>query len=346
MICGCATVPQEGAPAPEIEAAIEDLPDAMEENRPRIFSPKEENSPQIKEIQPGDYRFKVGDKIEISVWGEKDMTRQVVVQPDGKVGYFLMGEIRAVDQTFKELRTELEKGLSKYIRNPRVTIIGMEFAGNYATILGAVMKPGRHIISRTDRVLDLLAASGGFRYMDSDDTAFAGDFSDLKAAYLSRNGQIVDVDFVTLIKDGDMAQNAPIEVGDFIYIPSSTSQLIFVLGEVERARAIPFRGRTTLLEALASAGGFDERTACKRSICIVRGSLKNPTVIMANFPRILSGKDKNVVLDPGDIVYVPSTFITEVERLSRKIIPFLDVVLKGDATRDIFKGDKSSWYRD
>ena len=291
------------------------------------------------------YRFQVGDKIEISVWGEPDMTREVVVLPDGTVSYFLIGEIQAVGKTFMELREELEKRLSKYILDPSVTIIGKSFAGTFATILGAVKKPGRHAVAQTDRVLDVISKAGGLRYVTSFgyEFTFAGHIANLKLAYLSRKGQMVDIDFVALIDYGDMLQNIPIQVGDFIYIPSSFSDQIYVLGEVRRPTTVPYSGRTSLLEAIASAGGFVETTACKRSVCIVRGSLKDTEVMRANFPKILKGKENNIMLEPGDIVYVPSTFITDVERLSAKIIPFLEAVIGGDEVIDIGQRRWKTW---
>jgi polysaccharide export outer membrane protein len=134
-----------------------------------------------------------------------------------------------------------------------------------------------------------------------------------------------------------MSQNIPVQVGDFIYIPSSTTQQVFVLGEVNHPRSMPYRYTTTLLEAVTSAGGFNETTACKRSVCIVRGSLTKPEIIIVNFNKIVSGKENNIVLDPGDIVYVPSTFITDVSRVSRQIIPFLNVIILGDEAVDVFE---------
>ncbi len=293
-----------------------------------------------------DYQFQAGDKIEISVWGEPDMTREVVVLPDGTVSYFLIGEIQAVGKTFSELRKELEGRLAKYILQPKVTIIGKTFTGTFVTVLGAVSKPGQHAVSQTDRVLDVIAKAKGFKYLNTDDISFAGDIASLKLAYLSRKGRLVDVDFDALIKDGDMSQNIQIETGDFIYIPSSTTQLIFVLGEVQHPRAVPFRGRTTLLEALTSAGGLDEITACKSSVCIVRGSLTKPEVTRIDVRKIYSGETNNLQLYAGDIVYVPSTFLTNVERISRKIIPFLDVIIKGDEVRQLLKGRKDLIYSD
>jgi|GEM_PF-339202 len=288
-----------------------------------------------KPIVYDDYHIKPGDQMEISVFGEPDMRKRIIVQPDGKLSYFLVGEITVAGLTFGELRKEIENRLSKYILSPSITIIGEKYEGNFITILGAVEKPGRHSVFQMDTVLDSIARAEGLKFIDSDDSSFAGEIANLKLAYLSRNGKLLDVDFVRLINNGDMSQNISVQVGDFIYIPSSTTQQVFVLGEVNYPRSIPYRGTTTLLEVITSARGFNEKTACKRSICVVKGSLIKPEIIILNFNKIVSGKEKNIVLDPGDIVYVPSTFITDVERISGQIIPFLNTIISGDEVLDI-----------
>ncbi len=288
----------------------------------------------VKPVVYNEYHIKPGDQMEISVFGEPDMRKRIIVQPDGKLSYFLVGEIEVVGMTFGDLRGELEKRLSEYIISPSVTIIGEKYEGNYITLMGAVQKPGRHPVFQTDTVLDAIARAEGLKYMYSDDFSFAGDIANLKLAYLSRKGRLMDVDFLSLIDNGDMTQNIDVEVGDFIYIPSSTTQQVFVLGEVNYSRSIPYRGTTTLLEAITSAGGFNERTACKRSVCVITGSLQKPEINIVNFNKIIKGKEKNIVLEPGDIIYVPSTFVTDVERVSGQIIPFLNSIISGDNALD------------
>jgi len=288
-----------------------------------------------KSVVYHDYYIKPGDQMEISVFGEPEMMKRIIVQPDGKLSYFLVGEITVVGMTFSELRKELEKRLAKYILSPSVTIIGEKYEGNYITVLGAVQKPGRHSVFQSDKVIDALSRAEGLRFIETDDSSFAGEIANLKLAYLSRNGKLLDVDFVKLINNGDMSQNISIQVGDFIYIPSSTTQQVFVLGEVNFPRSIPYRATTTLLEAITSANGFNESTACKRSVCVIKGSLVKPEIKIVNFNKILKGKELNIVLDPGDIVYVPSTFVTDVERVSGQIIPFLNSIILGDDAIDV-----------
>jgi len=291
--------------------------------------------PEIKfNTIKSDYVLKPGDKIEISVWGET-MDRVLTVRPDGFISYILIGEFSVVGKTFPELKTLIESKLSKYIISPNVSIIGREFKGSFVSILGAVDQPGRKVISTTDRVLDVLTAAGGLKYED-----FGGDggeVANLKGAYLSRKGELINVDFSKLIYDGDMSQNIPVMVNDFIYIPSSVGVPIYVTGEVIRPRSFPFRGQPKLIDAITAAGGI-KIGANRTNISIVRGGMIKPTIVTYNYFHIIKGKIANPSLEPGDIIYVPPSTLTKVERLSTRIIPFLNAIIDSGRAKDTIKG--------
>lgn len=303
------------------------------QSRPEPFEEPARPEARLRDIpQPEytDYRLKPGDEIEISVWGE-DMTKTLVVRPDGKISYPLANEIRVVGMTFEELKDILYERLSKYIINPKITIVGKSFSGNFVSILGAVKDPGRKVINQNERVLDVISKAKGLRYEDLGGSG--GEVANLKQAYLSRGGSLVPVDFPGLIYEGDMTQNVPVMIGDFIYIPSSIGQPIYITGEVRRPHSLPFRGSPTLLDAVSSAQGFLS-AADKTRICIVRGSLYKPEITLVNYNKILEGKVKNFNLEPGDIVHIPPTSLTKLERISTQILPFLDDILKADEIRD------------
>ncbi|MBF0199496.1 MAG: polysaccharide biosynthesis/export family protein [Planctomycetes bacterium] len=280
--------------------------------------------------EEGDYKIKSGDTIEISVWGE-DMTREIQVRPDGKISYILIGEIEVVGKTFKALKDDIETRLSRYILDPNVTIIGKSFEGNFVSILGAVEKPGRKIVGRDDRVLDVLAKAEGLLFQEQGE--FNGEIANLNAAYLSRRGQLMDVDFAKLLQEADMSQNLRIQIGDIIYIPSAFEIPVFITGEVKFPTSMPFRGKPTLMEGITQAGGFNTK-AKKSSVYLVRGGLRSPEITVINYHDIISGKVVNPLLEPHDIIYVPPTTLTRVERLSSQIIPFLDTIIGSGSAKN------------
>ena len=277
-----------------------------------------------------DYQIKSGDTIEISVWGE-EMDRTITVRPDGKISYILIGEIYVVGKTFGELKIDIEQRLSKYIIEPYVSIIGKSFEGNFVSILGAVESPGRKIVGRNDRVLDVITKANGLLFLEQGKTN--GDVANLRNAYLSRQGKLIPVNFSKLIYSGDMSQNIQVQIGDFIYIPSAFEVPIFITGEVYQPTSMPFRGQPTLLEAITTAGGCTTQ-AKKTEVYIISGGMNSPKIFTSNYSLITMGKEENRPLEPGDIIYVPPTTITRIERLSTQVIPFLNTIIQSRNAKD------------
>lgn len=303
------------------------------EQTPTVLKTEAPQNNTLKKRPSNYYILKPGDEIEISVWGE-DMDRTLTVRPDGFISYILIGELSVVGKTFPELKKIIEKKLSEYIIAPNVSIIGKSFEGNFVSILGAVSKPGRKVVSTTDRILDVLTKAGGLKFEEFGGNG--GEVANLKGAYLSRSGELVNVDFEKLVYEGDMTQNVPVFINDFIYIPSSVGVPIYITGEVNRPTSLPYRGRPTLIDGITSAAGFNI-SANKSNIKVVRGHLKDPTVFTYNYSKIISGKIPNPYLEPGDIIYIPPTTITKIERISTKIIPFLNTIIDSGRAKDTIR---------
>jgi polysaccharide biosynthesis/export protein len=287
---------------------------------------------EVPEIpaQRQEYQLKPGDRIEISVWGE-DMTRELIVSPDGSISYLLIGQLDVLNKTFRELKITIEQKLSDYLLEPNVTIIGKSYEGNYVSILGAVNAPGRKSVVSSDRILDILSKANGLRYEEFGNNQ--GEVANLKSAYLSRGGKLIPVDFSKLIYEGDMSQNIALELGDFIYIPSSVGSPIFITGEVNSPKSMPFRGTPTLLEAITEGGGFNIQ-GNRNTIFVVRGGVNSSDISKFSFSDIIKGKVENPKLNPGDIIYVPPTTLTRIERISTQIIPFLNTIISTKSSKD------------
>ena len=99
--------------------------------------------------------------IEVSVWKEPDMTKQLVVQPDGKIYYPLVGEIRAAGKTVKQLQEEISKRLEKFVTDASVTVILLKTQYYKFYVTGKVNKPGEFLVGRPTSVLQAIAMAGG-----------------------------------------------------------------------------------------------------------------------------------------------------------------------------------------
>ncbi|MFQ5427451.1 MAG: polysaccharide biosynthesis/export family protein [Thermodesulfobacteriota bacterium] len=96
---------------------------------------------------------------------------------------------------------------------------------------------------------------------------------------------------------------------------STQSQKVTILGEVRRPGFFQADGVMTVLDVISNAGGFT-LDAKQRSVLLIRGGMKDPTLKKLDLESALSDGDlkDNFLLQRGDIVYVPRTFIANVDR--------------------------------
>src|SRR5262249_35836088 len=115
--------------------------------------------------QPSAYVLQPGDKIDISVWQEPSLNRQIVIAPDGMISFPLVGHFRAAGLTVQSLEKTLSQRLSKnYKTPPQVTVILSEVstgASSQVFVTGQVNNPGTYPITSGMTVMQAIAASGG-----------------------------------------------------------------------------------------------------------------------------------------------------------------------------------------
>jgi protein involved in polysaccharide export with SLBB domain len=111
-----------------------------------------------------DLRLQAGDKIHVTVYGEKDLTGDYQVNTGGYVALPLAGSVKAVGLTPPELETALEKQFTK-LRDPRVTVEVTSFRPFY--VMGEVQKPGEYPYRAGLNVLSAIAIAGGATYRAS-----------------------------------------------------------------------------------------------------------------------------------------------------------------------------------
>jgi polysaccharide export outer membrane protein len=163
-----------------------------------------------------DYNYIVGagDSLNIIVWRNPELSLTVPVRPDGKVSTPLVDEIVAQGKTPVELAREVEKALSKLVRDPVVTIIVTSFVGPYSEqirVVGAAAKPQFLPYKQKMTVLDVMIAVGGLT-----------DFADGNGASITRaseGNKRYSVRLKDLIKRGDISANVEMKPGDILIIP-------------------------------------------------------------------------------------------------------------------------------
>src|SRR5437867_10851048 len=109
------------------------------------------------------YIIQPNDILEIFVWKEPDLTRKILVRPDGRISFPLVQDMQAGGISPGELKDRIEKKLKEYIGSPNVTIIVEAIQSYKIFVTGKVQKPGSMMVEKPVTVLQALAMAGGFQ---------------------------------------------------------------------------------------------------------------------------------------------------------------------------------------
>jgi polysaccharide export outer membrane protein len=202
-------------------------------------------------------------------------------------------------------------------------------------VLGQVAKPNVVPVTPHLTLVEAIARAGGIT-----------DNADLPGSLLIRNGQAQPVNYERLLRKGDASQNVVMQANDVVLIPNVTDRKVFVLGEVARPQTLALRTGTTLVEALASAGGLT-LNAKRSNVLVIRGGLGEPRILAVNVDTVTNEGQvaANVNLEPGDIVYAPRTLIADVVKyfqdLNTILTPFITAmsgIVLGPAVAAVLTG--------
>ena len=115
-----------------------------------------------------DYQVNPGDLLEISVWNEAEMNRELRVMPDGSISFPLAGYINVSGKSIRQIQEEVKSKLRKFISDPEVNVAIKSVDGNVVYVIGQVKNPGQFIMYNPMDVMQTLSLAGGL-------TAFAQD---------------------------------------------------------------------------------------------------------------------------------------------------------------------------
>ena len=117
--------------------------------------------------QSPDYVIGIEDVIEISVWKNPDISKTVMVRPDGMISLPLVGDIKAAGLTPLQLRDTLNEALKEYQETVVTSVIVQEVNSYRIFIMGEVMSPGTYTMTRRMSVIQAIALAGGFNPFSS-----------------------------------------------------------------------------------------------------------------------------------------------------------------------------------
>jgi len=248
------------------------------------------------------YKLGPGDKLDIEILSETGSRAETFVTPDSKLYFNLLPGLDVGGKTTAQVQHELETKLEQYYKHPQVSVNLVEAVSQRVWVLGRVNSPGIYPLKRPMRVLDAVSLAGGL--FTSRFTGTTEELADLQHSFVVRDGQMLPVDFQKLIHDGDLNQNIYLKPNDFLYLPSSLTNEVYVLGAVIEPRPVGFMNEMNLMAAIGRGLGLRPDADLTR-VSVIRGSLTDPKIATVNANDIIHGKATNIRLEPGDIVFVP-----------------------------------------
>lgn len=102
------------------------------------------------------------DVLEVTVWRNQDLSRTVVVRPDGKISLPLIGDIQASGLNASQVAAKIAAKLTEFKENPNVSVSLKEVNSYFIFVLGEVTKPGKYPLKSYATVLQGVSMAGGF----------------------------------------------------------------------------------------------------------------------------------------------------------------------------------------
>jgi polysaccharide export outer membrane protein len=159
-----------------------------------------------------DYVIGPGDVLEISVWKEEALTKQLMVLPDGKIAFPLIGEAMAGGWTVSQLKKEIEKRLSRFVPDPVLSVSVAQMNSLMIYVVGKVRNPNRFLLTSNINVLQALALAGGLNEFAERDEIRVFREIDGKTTIFNFNYDDVEV-------GKKLEQNITLKRGDVIVVP-------------------------------------------------------------------------------------------------------------------------------
>lgn len=262
-------------------------------------------------VSLSDRRILAGDRLNISVREQPDMTQVYAVAGDGSIDFAFAGRVVIAELTSDEAARKLESVLeSKYFKEANVTISIANFVEGNVLVTGAVLNPGE-LPFRGDSILTLMEAiqrSGGLT-----DQA-AGD----RVRILrwvpggSMERQSIEVNVRAMLDTMDFSQDQYLRSRDMIVVPFRGEEEgrneFLALGEVGNPGFHPYSSNLDVIKAVTRMGGLGE-FADWESARILRPTQDGEySLIPLDLGRLFSAADMsmNLPMQPGDIFFVPS----------------------------------------
>lgn len=168
-------------------------------------------------VPPTEFLIGPEDILIVTVWRNQELSKEVIVRPDGKISLPLIGDITAAGLTAQVLSKQIADGLAEFMSTPTVTVQVKEINSYHFFVVGEVSKPGKHVLKSYASVLQGISYAGGF-------TMFANR-NNIHVLRNVKNGQgvprqiMIPVPYTDIVRGKNLEANIILKAGDIIVVP-------------------------------------------------------------------------------------------------------------------------------
>ena len=299
LLAGCAN---RGGSAPE--TSLEEFQDQMVADE-RVTEINEQLL-MMAVTNGGDRVYRVGpeDRIRVDIMGVDDLSREYRVNGAGRILMPLVGEVSVSGLSLSEIEEAIAEAYAEdYLRNPQVSVEVSEYRSQQFTVVGAVESPKVYSVSRQTTLIEALAMAGGLNSEAGNSIYLTDQVRDPDTGQMGTRTMIIDVEDL-MRESGDY--NLVLGQGAMINVPRGG--YVYVEGAVERPGAYRQRTDTSVLKALAEAGGLKFEANRSQIYVLSRdresGEWQHRDV---NYDQIRQNPGQDVPLRNGDIVVVETS---------------------------------------
>jgi polysaccharide export outer membrane protein len=252
--------------------------------------------------QPESLLIGPGDLLHVQVFDTPELEQKDVRVTDvGELPLILGGNVKVAHLTPAEAARVIEKALvdGHFVLRPRVAVTVEEYATQKVSVLGEVKTPGAYAIQTPRSVLDVLTLAGGLTELADRKILVERRGTDEKVPYFVSN-------------DAKAAMDASVRInpGDTLYVPKAG--IVYVLGDVKQPGGYTMtnnEAQLSVLQLVARAGGTNNSAVPSHARLVRKTGDNGYTETALQLSDMQKGKQSDQFLQPGDIVYVPFSYM-------------------------------------
>jgi polysaccharide export outer membrane protein len=233
-----------------------------------------------------DYVIEPGDELQISIWGQFNTLRRLIVSRTGEVVLPDVGPVSVAGMQYAQAASVFKSAYSRLYKNFDLNVTLGRLHPLQVFVLGEARRPGSYTVSSLSTLVNAIFASGGPSSRGS-----------MRGIQLKRGNRIIqEFDLYELLINGDKSKDSTLAPGDVILIPAAGPR-VAVAGSIEHRGIYELKPKTTLAEILRLSDGLSP-LASRRQILVER--VEGTTLRVLRIPMTPEGLQTE--LQNGDIV--------------------------------------------